>query len=459
MKLTSLTLSNYRGFGADRKSDSDYVQSAIEILFDEDLTVIAGVNGSGKSGILKAIAGLASYLAPEISPAKRDVIPFNDEDIYHGKQAFTISTKFKGNIIETSAQIVRAKPDQKKAPKIQQEIEDLRSKRRFVEKDSKEDKKAGARIDFLEHLLTDSEDTFTHQTGKIESAGELDESPELLMVLYPTNRVFGGLPPRLAGVKAVSPADAYSKALNEVRISLNEIANWYRAVQQGMIGNKKFGKSLVAMMEATIDTLLPGFSGLALETMPRPHFTINKEGKRFNLDQLSDGEKALLALAFDLTRRLTIANPTSKNPISEGKALVMIDEIELHLHPRWQRQVLRRLCKAFPNCQFVVTTHSPQIIGQTPPECLRLLFIDENERISVGTVGQAHGMDSSWILQNIMSCPARDYETEQKLSAVYELIDQEDLAAARAVVVDLEKTLETSLIYRKRLLYWIDWRC
>jgi len=182
MKLTSLMLSNYCGFGADRKSDSDYVQSAVEIPFDKDLTVIAGVNGSGKSGILKAIAGLASYLAPEISSAKRDIIPFSDDDIHHGKQAFTISAKFNGDIIETSAQMVRAKQDPRKAPEIQQEIEVLRSERRFVDKGSKEDKKIGARIDFLEHLLTDSRDSFTHQTGSIENAGELDDSQELLIL-------------------------------------------------------------------------------------------------------------------------------------------------------------------------------------------------------------------------------------------------------------------------------------
>ena len=289
MKLKTLTLSNYRGF------------EQLDLEFCGGVTVIAGVNGSGKSGILRAIAGLGSYLAPEISPAKRDVIPFDDDDIHHGKQAFTISTKLRGRIVETTAQMVRAMPDPEKAPAIQKEIEEIRTKRRNLEKDSERDKDAGVRIDYLEHLLTDSTDEFRHQQGKIEGADKLDETSELLMVFYPTNRVFGGLPPRLAGVKAVSPADAYSKALNEVRISLNEIANWYRAVQDGLIGSKEFGESLVAMREATIDTILPGFSELALETAPRPHFAIKKEGKRFNLDQLSDGEKALLALAFDLT--------------------------------------------------------------------------------------------------------------------------------------------------------------
>ena len=66
-------------------------------------------------------------------------------------------------------------------------------------------------------------------------------------------------------------------------------------------------------------------------------------GQPFYLHQLSDGERGLLALVFDLTRRLAIANPESDNPIAEGVALVLIDEIELHLHPKWQRDVIERL--------------------------------------------------------------------------------------------------------------------
>ncbi len=430
MKLFSLTLSNYRGF------------EQLDLEFCDGVTVIAGANGSGKSGILRAIAGLASYLAPEVSPAKRDVISFSDDDIHHGKQAFTLSTRFKGKIIETTAQIVRAKPDPKKAPEIQREIEDLRTKRRFVEKDSKKDKDTGARIEFLEHLLVESEDTFTHQTAKIENAGEHDESPELLMIFYPTHRVFGGLPPRLAGVKAVSPADAYAKALNETRISLNEIANWYRAVREGLIGSKKFGESLVAMMEATIDILMPGFSGLSLETKPRPHFTIKKDGIRFNLNQLSDGEKALLALAFDLTRRLTIANPESKQPVSDGKALVMIDEVELHLHPKWQRQVLLRLSKAFPNCQFIVTTHSALVLGEVKADCVR--FLEPNEdtgRIEVYTPDESFGLDANRVLDELMGASERNKKVLEDLTALFRLIDEERFDDARNAMKPLLKLL------------------
>ena len=88
---------------------------------------------------------------------------------------------------------------------------------------------------------------------------------------------------------------------------------------------------------------MPEFHNLHIQEEPRLGFMVDKRGQRFYLHQLSDGERGLLALVFDLTRRLAIANPDSNNPIAEGVALVLIDEIELHLHPKWQRDVLQRL--------------------------------------------------------------------------------------------------------------------
>lgn len=83
-----------------------------------------------------------------------------------------------------------------------------------------------------------------------------------------------------------------------------------------------------------------------------------------NLDvlQLSDGEKCTLALFGDIARRLAIANPSLDDPL-QGDGVVLIDELELHMHTSWQRKVISMLKKTFPNIQFIITTHSPQILG------------------------------------------------------------------------------------------------
>src|SRR5690606_14860939 len=131
-----------------------------------------------------------------------------------------------------------------------------------------------------------------------------------------------------------------------------------------------------------------------------------KNGKPLFLEQLSDGERGLLALIFDLTRRLAIANPASKNAIGEGVALVLIDEIELHLHPKWQRDVLQRLRNVFKACQFVVTTHSPLVLGEVEARCVRFLEF-ENGKVDVTVPAEAYGMDANRILQELMDAPVR----------------------------------------------------
>ncbi|WP_250558852.1 AAA family ATPase, partial [Escherichia coli] len=73
-----------------------------------------------------------------------------------------------------------------------------------------------------------------------------------------------------------------------------------------------------------------------------------------------------------------------------GEAIVLIDEIDLHLHPKWQRDVLKKLTETFPNCQFIVSTHSPQIIGEIPPENVLLV----RDGCVLGHPSSARGLSS-----------------------------------------------------------------
>jgi len=77
--------------------------------------------------------------------------------------------------------------------------------------------------------------------------------------------------------------------------------------------------------------------------------------------QLSDGYKTLLGLVIDLSMRMGLANPHLGDPL-QAEAVVMIDEVDLHLHPAWQQRVLGDLLRTFPNTQFIVTTHSPFVV-------------------------------------------------------------------------------------------------
>lgn len=90
-------------------------------------------------------------------------------------------------------------------------------------------------------------------------------------------------------------------------------------------------------------------------------------------DQLSDGYRGMTALVADFARRLAIANQMSDaNPL-EGEGVLMIDEIDAHLHPKWQYRVLDDLRRTFPNVQIIVTSHSAQIASMVPQESIYIL--------------------------------------------------------------------------------------
>jgi predicted ATP-binding protein involved in virulence len=164
--------------------------------------------------------------------------------------------------------------------------------------------------------------------------------------------------------------------------------------------------------------------------------TITKQGQELIVNQLSDGEKCLLALAGDLARRLAIANPGLADPL-QGSGVVLIDEIELHLHPAWQRKVIPALTDTFRNCQFIVTTHSPQVLSQVKPDGIYIL-----ERTDEGMVAMrpesSYGRDSNRILEDLMDVPKRPQEIKDRLLELFRLIDKGDLDAAKQLRQQLE---------------------
>src|SRR5262249_61761394 len=88
---------------------------------------------------------------------------------------------------------------------------------------------------------------------------------------------------------------------------------------------------------------------------------IIRRGVHLGINELSDGYQAMLVILFDLILRYAYLFPTLDKRL-EGTATVIIDEVDLHLHVRWQRTVLRQLTTLFPGTQFVVTTHSPAVV-------------------------------------------------------------------------------------------------
>ena len=417
MKLQHLNLAHYRGF------------EQLDIDFEPDVTLIAGVNGVGKSSVLDAIATVLSRAIPEFTPSRSTALYFTDDDIHEDRPSLEVSMRLNlGNqILDTGVQRVR---------------EGNGESDRFILL-HQETTQAETR-DFTEALRSRT------LTGDIEAGmGEtrtvlqnLKKSPNPPLAVYFTpERQLLGQPRSLPVPKPFDVSQAYGRALHDREVELREFMHWFRT--QEILGAESEPRrtKVLEALRRVVSRLVPEFTNLRIQEDPRLGFVVEKQGQPLYLHQLSDGERGLLALVFDLTRRLAMANPDSDDPIAEGKALVMIDEIEQHLHPKWQRHVVRHLREIFKNCQFVFTTHSPQVIGQVKAEHLRLIYIDENGKISLTHSSQSFGMDSSWILQNIMGVPARDYETEQKLAAVYDAVDSSSYKQARVQAESLRNEI------------------
>lgn len=184
-----------------------------------------------------------------------------------------------------------------------------------------------------------------------------------------------------------------------------------------------------------IEQFIPEYNFLRVKRVPRPHMLINKNGVTYNLDQLSDGEKNLIALVGDIARRLAIGNPNSEEPL-KGKGFVLIDEIDLHLHPGWQRLVIPKLLEVFPGCQFFISTHSPQVISHVKPDNIFLLNQTDGSLDYVKAI-ESYGKNTDRILEDLLGVSARPAEEKEKLHQLFSLIQNGELAEATELVNSL----------------------
>lgn len=193
-----------------------------------------------------------------------------------------------------------------------------------------------------------------------------------------------------------------------------------------------------------VESLLPDFRNLRVRrarAQPgarpgRSRLVVSKDGQPLELGQLSHGERELLAMAGDIARNLAVFGNTSVEPhLRTG--IVLIDEIDLHLHPKWQREVIPRLEAAFPNVQFIVTTHSPQVLSGLHPDSI--IILDKFTRVA--ETPPTYGRDTNAILTDIMGVEERPHFAVERLHAIAVLMDTERWNDARAALDTLAKDL------------------
>ena len=135
----------------------------------------------------------------------------------------------------------------------------------------------------------------------------------------------------------------------------------------------------------------------------------------------------MISLAADLAWRCTKLNPQFGHKASiDSPGIVMIDEVDMHLHPQWQQRVIASLRRAFPKIQFIVTTHSPQVLSTVRRENIRLLGTNEAGQMTVSEpLADSYGEPSNDVLQAIMHVdPQPPVPEKVQLERLTELVDQ-----------------------------------
>jgi hypothetical protein len=181
--------------------------------------------------------------------------------------------------------------------------------------------------------------------------------------------------------------------------------------------------------DAILDILPRDIKGISITEERQIQF--EQRGSLIGLEQLSDGYRGMLAWTVDLVRRLFDAFPDSPDPLKE-RGVVLLDEIDLHLHPRWQRSVVETVRKTFPNLQFIVTTHSPFIVQDMRPEDKIIILERENGDENAPVIARHEpGAVHDWTADQILSAffglkqGTRGEEAQKASARLERLLDAE----------------------------------
>jgi predicted ATP-binding protein involved in virulence len=152
------------------------------------------------------------------------------------------------------------------------------------------------------------------------------------------------------------------------------------------------------------------------------------------VDYLSDGIRNMIGLVADIAHRAVRLNPhLGRNAALETPGIVLIDEVDMHLHPEWQQVVLPSIQQAFPLMQFIVTTHSPQVLSTVPAECILMLLQDaDGNWVAMRPGEQTKGIESAHVMAAVMDTDPIPPVEEARWLSDYQALIQEHLGDSKA---------------------------
>lgn len=353
MKIDKISYMNFRGL------------SNMSLELGGRSIVLYGINGSGKTSILRGISLLfAQILNKVVENQFKQEIALSDDDITYKNTEMTLS----GNLIFKDQEIHSLGLRYEKSP----------GKKKTVNKKEFSD------------LMTSFSDLYLAENNALP-----------VFAHYGVNRAVLDVPLSIRTKHEFGELAAYQNAIGS-STDFRTFFEWFRN-QEDIENERKISDSdlsyedpSLGAVRKAICSMLPGLSDIKINRKPL-RMCATKNGKRLNIEQLSDGEKCALAMLGDLARRLSIANPDSDDPLS-GYGIVLIDEVELHMHPSWQRKIIPTLRSTFPNIQFIITTHSPLALSELPDDFKAYKLADDDGTVACTEMASGH-YDVSFVLE------------------------------------------------------------
>ena len=163
--------------------------------------------------------------------------------------------------------------------------------------------------------------------------------------------------------------------------------------------------------------------------------------QKFAMDEMSDGYKNTLSMIGDIAYRMAVLNPMLGDKVlEETSGVVVIDEIDLHLHPQWQQTIISDLNTIFPKIQFIVSSHAPAVINSVAREQIRIL---DNGEIYM-PAAQTYGRDANSILREVMKVSERPTDIKQRMNLFYLYMDENNYKEADKVLTEIEAIVGTT---------------
>jgi predicted ATP-binding protein involved in virulence len=404
VKLQGLGLYNFRCF------------ERLEMSFRPKLTVLVAENGNGKTAVLDAIAlGLGRLLTklPEVSGI---ALKNSDIRLYKSNKSESLTSFYFNSILETGQSITWGSSKWRDSSSFRGGIQDL--------------------------ILFGTKEIDQYADSLIDAQNNGQPYVLPVVVYYGTKRVFVEEVKRRRNFRLEFARFNSLYGALEAKTSFRNTLEWWNALEEKerrlKIERRDFNHHL-----PELEVVRQAIAGIMPDHIRNPRYqsetpsgfvvdVSNPDGSFYTAQvaQLSDGYRTMLSLVMDLALRMAQANPmdsspTQTNPLHQP-AIVLIDEIELHLHPRWQQRVLLDLQRTFPNAQFIVSTHSPQVLTTVKSENIRILQQTPNGVIEVIEPShEIYAQESRVALEDILVTDSRPpLPVNEKLEKYLKLVER-----------------------------------